>query len=1007
MPRYFSIALFFIAATAHAQVDAPLPPRVAAAKMTLPPGFKATLFAGEPDVVQPIAFCFDDRSRVWVAENHSYPDWESDPKKGKDRVLIFEDTDGDGVHDKRTVFASNLQNLSGINYGFGGIWLCSTPNLVFIPMKDDAPAGPPQIVLDGWSLKAGHNVFNSLTWGPDGWLYGCNGIIATSYVGRPGTPQKDRVPINCGVWRYHPTKKKFEAVAHGTTNPWGLDFDEHGEMFITNCVIDHLWHVVPGGHYQRMYGEDLNPHVYKLMPSICDHKHWGGGSWTSSRAPGNVAGSASDRNKQDAYKVHSEAGGGHAHVGCMIYLGDNWPERYRGGVFMCNLHGNRINHDILERNGSTYVARHAKDFMHANDPWFRGMAIHYGPDGGVYVSDWTDTGECHNYKVVDRTNGRIFKITYGDVKPWKGDLATLSDEELVNLQLWTSMRRKNEWLVRHSRRILQERASSRKIDRKAITALEENLGDFGTDADRLRYLWTLFSIGTLNEKRLGELMEDDSERIRAWAIRLVIEDHKPTDGTLKILARRARLDSSFVRLVLASVLQRIEAKRRVPIVSALLTHEEDSSDPFLPLMYWHAIESIITRDGESMWKLFANAKVPLVREQMARRIATLWNHSGDLEQQIYQRSYTGFFLGRGPVFDRDVLRGFQEGFVGHRRIPMPEDWIEVYPSLIESPLPEVRERALALAVQFGDERAFTLLRKLVPDRAQPAKEREAALKTLLFQQKADLVPILHDLLSDESLRGPAMRGLAAFDDLQTPKLLIQGYAKWNAEERSDALQTLSARSPFALALLDALDAKAIPRGDVNSYTIRQLHSLKSPEVSAKLTKIVGEVRPASADKAKLMAKYKAELKPDVLKKANLANGRALYTKACANCHRLFGEGGDGDIGPDLTGSQRTNLDYILENVLDPSAIVPREYQVTIVETKQGRTLNGIVKTENDAALTLQLQNEVVVVPKGDIATRTPTTVSMMPDGAFDALRIEEVRDLVAYLASPTQVALKK
>jgi putative heme-binding domain-containing protein len=408
-----------------------------------------------------------------------------------------------------------------------------------------------------------------------------------------------------------------------------------------------------------------------------------------------------------------------------------------------------------------------------------------------------------------------------------------------------------------------------------------------------------------------------------------------------------------------------------------------------------------------MWKLFANAKVPLVREQMARRIATLWNHSGDLEQQIYQRSYTGFFLGRGPVFDRDVLRGFQEGFVGHRRIPMPEDWIEVYPSLIESPLPEVRERALALAVQFGDERAFTLLRKLVPDRAQPAKEREAALKTLLFQQKADLVPILHDLLSDESLRGPAMRGLAAFDDLQTPKLLIQGYAKWNAEERSDALQTLSARSPFALALLDALDAKAIPRGDVNSYTIRQLHSLKSPEVSAKLTKIVGEVRPASADKAKLMAKYKAELKPDVLKKANLANGRALYTKACANCHRLFGEGGDGDIGPDLTGSQRTNLDYILENVLDPSAIVPREYQVTIVETKQGRTLNGIVKTENDAALTLQLQNEVVVVPKGDIATRTPTTVSMMPDGAFDALRIEEVRDLVAYLASPTQVALKK
>src|ERR1051325_9077434 len=304
--------------------DASLPPRAAAEKMTLPPGFKATLFAGEPDIVQPIAFCFDDRGRIWVAECLSYPNWQPDFKAGKDRILIFEEGP-DGAFSKRTVFADNIQNISGINYGFGGVWVCATPNLLFIPIKEvpakkavgwveqreahhavasnggphfvrptlqkeetiTVAASPPEIVLDGWSLKAGHNVFNSLTWGPDGWLYGCNGIIATSLVGRPGTPDKDRVPINCGVWRYHPTKKKFEVVAHGTTNPWGLDFEQHGEMFITNCVIDPLWHIVPGGHYQRMYGNDLNPHVYKLMPSICDHIHWGGGAWTSSRAPSN------------------------------------------------------------------------------------------------------------------------------------------------------------------------------------------------------------------------------------------------------------------------------------------------------------------------------------------------------------------------------------------------------------------------------------------------------------------------------------------------------------------------------------------------------------------------------------------------------------------------------------------------------------------------------------------------------------------------------------------------
>ncbi len=184
-----------------------------------------------------------------------------------------------------------------------------------------------------------------------------------------------------------------------------------------------------------------------------------------------------------------------------------------------------------------------------------------------------------------------------------------------------------------------------------------------------------------------------------------------------------------------------------------------------------------------------------------------------------------------------------------------------------------------------------------------------------------------------------------------------------------------------------------------------MQSLKSKDVAAKLTKVIGEVRAASQEKAKLMAKYKADLKPDVLKKANLANGRALYNKACASCHRLFGEGSD--IGPDLTGAQRMNLDYILENVLDPSAIVPREFQVTLVETKGGRTISGIVKKENDASITVQLQNEVVVLPKSDIEMRTATKLSMMPEGTFEQMKLDEVRDLIGYLASPVQVALKK
>ncbi len=278
---------------------APVPKNEAAARMDLPAGFNVTLFAGEPDVRQPIAFALDDRGRLWVAECYAYPNWQA---TGHDRILIFEDTDGDGQFDRRKVFWDQANYLTGLQVGFGGVWVCCAPDLLFIPDKnhDDVPDGKPEVVLDGWSNKGVHNVVNGLKWGPDGWLWGLNGITSPSFVGPPGASDAQRQRLNCSVWRYHPLDKRFEVVTHGTTNPWGLDFDDYGQAFITNCVIAHLWHAVPGAHFQRMFGEDYNPHVYELMSTCADHLHWGGGDWRLSRG---------------GHGAHSIAGGGHAQRG--------------------------------------------------------------------------------------------------------------------------------------------------------------------------------------------------------------------------------------------------------------------------------------------------------------------------------------------------------------------------------------------------------------------------------------------------------------------------------------------------------------------------------------------------------------------------------------------------------------------------------------------------------------------------------------------------------------------
>ncbi len=583
--------------------DKPLSPQEALKRIEVPDGFEVTLFAGEPDVRQPIAFEFDDRGRLWVAEFYSYRNWQP---KGNDRILIFEDTDNDGRFDKRKVFWDKGNYLTGLQLGFGGVWICNAPHLSFIPDRDgdDVPDGEPIVLLDGWGTTGVHNVVNGLTWGPDGWLYGCNGITAPSKVGKPGAPEKERTELSCAIWRFHPTRHEFEVVAHGTTNPWGLDYDQHGQFFFTNCVIGHLWHLIPGAHYQRMFGQDLDPHSYGLITQCADHLHWTGTDWTKARGG----------------ERHDSLGGGHAHCGAMIYQGDNWPKEYRGAIYTCNVHGNRVNVDRLKRNGSGYVGQHDKDFFLTHDPWFRGVELKYGPDGSVFVLDWTDLGECHDKDGIHQDSGRIYKVKYSVNKktnPLKaiGDLSKLSNTDLVDLQ--TSP---NAWYSRRARRILQERAAEDEKLADINAPLMKMLQEEET-THQLRALWTLWATGAIDDKVLAAKLSHKNEHVRWWAVQLLSEDKKISSSVAERFKNMAAKDPSpLVRLALASALQRLPLESRWDIATAMLSNESDADDQNLPLMMWYAMESLVASDSKRALALAVKCKIPLIRQYIARRI---------------------------------------------------------------------------------------------------------------------------------------------------------------------------------------------------------------------------------------------------------------------------------------------------------------------------------------------------------------------------------------------------
>ncbi|MEZ6041977.1 MAG: FG-GAP-like repeat-containing protein [Planctomycetaceae bacterium] len=997
-----------------------LEPEAAAAHMTVPPGFKVQLAAGEPTVHQPVAMCFDARGRVWIAEAHTYP-LRAENGQGKDKILILEDTDGDGTLDKSKVFIEGLNLVSGLEVGFGGVYVGAAPYLMFIPDIDgndipdgqqgglitasasaaletmngisqanlqfpgDVPKGA--IVLrDGFGWHDTHETLNAFIWGPDGWLYGCHGVFTHSKVGRPGESDQQRIPMNCAVWRYHPTKDIFETFANGTSNPWGVDFNDRGQAFITACVIPHLWHMVQGGRYHRQGGRHFNEYTYDDIKTIADHAHY----------VGNIRDHAWWGHEPKAAGGTSEAGGGHAHAGGMIYLGDNWPDQHRNQIFFNNIHGNRINNDLLEKieGQSGYVGHHGQDFLFANDHYYRGINLRYNHDGTVYLIDWYDKNACHrtNPEIWDRTNGRVYRVSYGDVKANSVDVASWNESQLL-----AAHEHKNEWFVRMARKTLMHKGCSK----EGIAAIKAGAANAElTVEQRLRYLWTLNALDSFTEDFADELLLDKDEYIRAWTIQLQLEDFQVSEELMeKFQVMAAFENSAVVRMYLSSALQRLPLESRWLLAKNLAAHAEDADDHNIPLLLWYGIEPLVPTDAKRAMELALQTKIPLLQRYIVRRASV----QNDTIAPVVAALNTASAETQRLIMD-EMLASF-EGRVG---IPMPEAWQAAYDRLNKSGQQDLADKADQLAILFGDQRVYPKMRALLADASQNVKRRRQALDVLVRGQDKSAAGVLlgDSVLKDTELQGAAVRALATLADAKNddvPATLLAAYPSFSEATRKDVVSTLVSRPAWTTALLNSIGKGDVPSSELHAYHVRQILAFNNSALNELLKKNWGEIRESSEDKKQQVIEWKQQLTPKALKAAHLGNGRRVFAKTCQNCHRLFGTGGD--IGPDITGSNRSNLDYILENILDPSAVVGRDYQMTVVALTDGRVISGLLKQETDSALTIQTINDKVVVPKADIDERALSNVSMMPEGQLKTLTKEEARDLIAYLASPTQVTM--
>ncbi len=972
----------------------PLPPAEAQKKFTVPEGFEIRLFASEPMVMNPVAMTWDERGRLWVVELFEYPLGAPKGSTPRDRVKILEDTDGDGRADKVTVFAEGLNLATAIILGNGGAYIGQAPDLLFLKDTDgDDKADTREVVLTGFGLEDRHELLNGFTWGPDGYLYMTHGVFTHSLVKDPKKPNDPGVVMNAAVGRWHPQTRKFEVFTDGTSNPWGVDFDRAGNAFVSACVIDHLFHMAPGGQFVRQGGISANPYGYADMhsqrgglPSIVDHKHF--------RA---------------------------AYCGVQIYQGDQYPAEYSGTILMGNIHDNSVHRDELTPDGSSFKASAKPDFVRANDGWFRPISTQVGPDGNIWLGDWYDKYPCYQNaradpEGVDRQYGRIWRVVYTGKDTGNPvmsrtskdmNLAKLSSSELVKL-----LSHKNVWQRRMAQHVLTERR-----DNTVMGQLQQLLKNGNTLEARMAALWTLHTSGYLNDGALYACANDREPIIRAWCARLIGERQVGSSQDISTLEKLAKDSDPTVRLAVATAARQFTSGSLTvntppanqvdlgEVIPNLIESSRDGKDPLIPFMIWMAVEPLIpdATDIAFKWTAESAAKNMPIAGQLTQKFMRRVCDMGKPELLTQATEVIGELLDQDTALTIAALNGLLEGQKGKAIVPTG-DTTAVLNKLLASSDAKVKESAQKLGTLWGNATAVQGSVNLVNDQSASVEKRREAMQVvrkLKNQAARDAFLEILSTKNPEPLTMEALRALAEIGGDALPNEILARWSGFSPAVRRVAADIMTSRDRWASTLLSALEQQHVATSDVSATAIRTMMRSQADfgMLSRRAQLVFGRVREADADKTKLIAAKRAMILSSK-KKPDLKAGHEIAQRTCFTCHKLYGEGAD--VGPDLTGVGRSSLNAILSNVIDPNQIIGAGYENVEIETKDDRIVAGRIIENNDSRVRiLSAGPKEDTIAKSDIKTMRVSELSVMPEG-LEQMPDEDFRNLIAYLLNPPQ-----